>query len=268
MPNWSSTSFIVRGPEQQVKAFYNGVKVVKSESGMTSEIKILEGHLPCPKPLSETTSQFALKEIPEQWAKMVADGEWTQEDYDKRVAENNEILKKQEENTAKFGARDWYDWQHKNWGVKWGDCETTFDNEPEPYDYEDLWFVAGYFQTPWGTATEGFRQISEKFPNCAFYFDSDEEAGFFNGVEIMHSGTVAYAEFFAPCEYAEDIDWDDEGQVEAYEEWKDTKSCAISDEAIEWLRDNGFLKPSVTPMRVAVKTEKNETKKPHFWKFG
>ena len=266
MPNWSSTSFIVRGPEHEVKAFYNGVKVVKSESGMTSEIKILEGHLPCPQKLSETTSQFALKEIPEEWAKMVANGEWTQEQYDTRVAENAELLKKQEANIAEFGARDWYDWQIQNWGVKWGDCETNFDAEPEPYDYEELWFVAGFFQTPWGTASEGFRQISEKFPNCAFMFSSDEEAGFFDGVEIMHNGTVAYENFYAPCEYAEDIDWDDDNQVAEYEEWKESKSDPIFNEAIDWMRDNGFLKPVSAPMKVAVKTEKTETKKAHFWK--
>jgi hypothetical protein len=32
------------------------------------------------------------------------------------------------------------------------------------------------------------------------------------------------------------------------------------------MRDNGFLKPVSAPMKVAVKTEKTETKKAHFWK--
>lgn len=267
MPNWSSTSFIVRGPEDEVKAFYNGVKVEKSESGLNSEIKILEGHLPCPQKLTETTSTFALKEIPDDWAKMVTDGHWTQEQYDTRVAENADLLKRQEANLAEFGAKDWYDWQHKNWGVKWGDCETEFTEEPQPYGYNDLWYVGGYFQTPWGTASEGFRQISEKFPNCAFLFDSDEEAGFFNGIEIMHDGTVAFEDFFAPCEYKE-IDWDDDDAVAEYEEWKSNQVDAIFENATEWLRNNGFLQPRIIPVTATAKTEKNETKKPHFWRFA
>ena len=268
MPNWSSTSFSVRGTESEIKAFFNGVKVVKNESGMNSEIRILEGHLPCPKELSETTSTFALKEIPENWTKMVTDGEWTQEQYDQRVAENNELLKKQEENTAKFGAKDWYEWQVENWGVKWGDCETSFYEEPYPTGYEDIWCVSGYFQTPWGTASAGFRKISAKFPNCAFMFDSDEEAGFFCGIEIMHDGEIPYEEFFAPCDYDKEVDWDDDESIDEHNAWKETLSDKINDNATAWLMDNGFMQPKVVPMKVAVKTEKDKTKKPHFWKFA
>jgi hypothetical protein len=268
MPNWSSTSFIIRGPEDEIKAFFNGVKVVKNESGLNSEIKILEGHLPCPQELFETTSTFALKEIPENWAKMVTDGEWTQEQYDQRVAENAELLKRQEANRAKFGANDWYDWQTSVWGVKWGDCETSFHEEPTPYGYNDLWFVSGWFQTPWGTASEGFRKISEKFPNCAFLFDSDEEAGFFCGIEIMHDGEIPYEEFFAPCDYDKEVDWDDDESIDEHNAWKESQSDSIWEKATEWLQDNGFLKPKVVPVKTFTKTEKTEKKKPHFWKFA
>lgn len=264
MPNWCSTSFTVRGPEDEIRKFYDNVLRTEDADGLpTHNIKILEAYVPCPQELRDTTATTALREIPESWQKQVDEGNWTQEDYDKRVAENNELLKKQEENLAKFGSKDWYDWQCENWGVKWGDCDTGFDGKPAPYGHNDLWMVAGYFQTPWGTATAGWRNVSKKFPNCIFIFDSDEEAGFFAGIEMIHDGDVVFEDYFEPCEYPEEVDWDDDDQVEAYEEWKDTNMTKICDSSLEYLRNRNWLPQPVMPDKPKVT---KTTGKNHFWK--
>lgn len=265
MPNWCSTSFTVRGPEKEVQDFYDNVLRTKDEDGLpTHNIKILDAYVPTPQALRDTTATSAWREIPESWQKMVDEGTWTQEDYDKRVADNNELLKRQEENDAKYGAKDWYDWQLKNWGVKWGDCDTGFDGTPVPYGHDDLWLVAGYFQTPWGTATKGWMEVSKKFPNCIFIFDSDEEAGFFAGIEMIHDGDVVFEDYYEPCEYPEDVDWDDDDQVEAYEEWKATNMDKICDSSLEYLRNRNWLPQPVMPDKPKVATK--PTGKAHVWK--
>lgn len=269
MPNWCSTSLTVRGPEEEVKAFYNGLKIEPSEmNGMCPEIKIIETYLPCPEELRETQASFVYDEIPESWAESVKEGHWTQEDYDKRVADNEKLKKQQSENLAKYGAKDWYDWQVKHWGIKWGDCETHFDGEPVPTPYNDIYLLGGYFQTPWGSAGTAFRYISEKFPNCVFMLDSDEEAGFFAGVEMLQNGELVFEEFYEPCRYSDDeIDWDDEDEVEKYEQWKEEQEDKIHDLADDHLRATGFLPPlPPAPMPRVTSEKKSENKKPHFWK--
>lgn len=264
MPNWCSTSFTVRGPEKEVQDFYDNVLRTEDEDGLpTHNIKILEAYVPTPQTLRETTATFAMQEIPQQWKDYVEQGEWTQQEYDERVARNNEILTKQKENLEKYGAKDWYDWQLSNWGVKWGDCDTGFDGKPAPYGYRDLWLVAGYFQTPWGTATVGWREVSKKFPNCIFIFDSDEEAGFFAGIEMIHDGDVVFEDYYEPCEYPEEVDWDDDDQVEAYNEWKGMNMDKICDSSIEYLRNRDWLPQPIIPDKPKVS---KPTGKAHVWK--
>ena len=110
MPNWCSTSFVFRGPEEQIKELH---KKALTEDGFS----LLQTFLPCPKELKETTSTTAWEEIPEQWAEWVADGTWTQEKYDERVAENAKLLEQQKSNLEKYGVKDWYEWEHKNWEI-------------------------------------------------------------------------------------------------------------------------------------------------------
>lgn len=265
MPNWCSTSFVVRGPEKEVVDFYESVLRIPSDNPhIGPDLKIFEAHIPTPKELIEVTATTAFREIPEGWQKMVDDGTWTQEDYDKRVAENNELLALQEKMLAKYGSKDWYDWQVENWGVKWGDCDTGFEVSPAPYGHKDLWMTSGAFQTPWGTATQAWMKISKKFPNCVFILDSDEEAGFFQGIEIVHDGDVVFEDYYEPCEYPEEVDWDDDDQVEAYHEWRDSHMEKISEACLTYLRNRDWLPQPVMPVKPP-KTA--STGKPHVWRF-
>jgi len=265
MPNWCSTSLVVRGPEEEVTNFYESVLRIPNESHphLGPDLRIFEAHIPTPQELRDTTATSAWKEIPDNWKKMLADGEWTQEDYDKRVAENNELLKKQEDNLVKYGARDWYDWQIQNWGVKWGDCDTDFYGSPAPCGYNNLWITNGYFQTPWGTATLAWTRISKKCPNCIFILDSDEEAGFFQGIEMVQDGEVVFEDYYEPCEYPEEVDWEDDDSVQSYEDWKEKHMDDIAGKATTYLRNRGWLAQPIIPDKPkdAVKTSK-----PHVWK--
>lgn len=260
MPNWCSTSLVVRGPENEVKSFYED-SITLNEDG-TKSYEILKGHFTCPPELSDLPATTAFSEIPENWKKMVDEGTWTEEEYNNKVEENNSLLKQQEENLAKFGAKDWYDWQHKYWGVKWGDCETDFHEEPRPTGHNNLWITTASFQTPWGTASPAFNELSKKFPNCIFIADSDEEAGFFAGVEMHHSGALVFEKYFEPCSYPEEVDWDDDVSIDKYDDWKTAHMDEIADESYEYLQNLGFVPMPVTPPKQVIK----KSSKPHVWK--
>jgi hypothetical protein len=48
----------------------------------------------------------------------------------------------------KYGAHDWYNWNIKNYGTKWGDCETSLkisDKEKLVYTFESAWSPAFQF---------------------------------------------------------------------------------------------------------------------------
>lgn len=217
MPNWVSTQLSITGPKEDIDAF-----LAKCDR----ETGIIPSYLPVPEEL-QITSTSAYEQIPEGWQKMVDEGTWTQEDYDERVAGNNELLAKQKANIAKYGHKDWYEWQYNEWGTKWGDCHTQIGT---PYEADGAWSVDITFDTPWGTAHKAWLTISAMFPNLVFLFSYDEEAGFFAGYEIYCAGDSLIEAMYEPSDYPEDdLDWDDDDSVSKYLDWKNDKDAECSD---------------------------------------
>jgi hypothetical protein len=201
MPNWVSTTLTVKGSKEEVKRFIDGV----------TDNKILESYVPCPKELTETVSGFFT---------------------DEEKAE--ELRKKSEANIAKYGYPNWYEWSYQEWGTKWGDCDTHFEKETETSN--GSWEVQCYYQTAWGPADAGFLKVSTLFPELLFTFDYDEEAGFFAGVHAFQFGAIVFESMYEPCEYEEEIDYDDEKSIEKYENWKDEKNEEIYTQYADFLK--------------------------------
>ena len=65
-----------------------------------------------------------------------------------------------------------YDWEIKNWGVKWGasDVEMTEDGDPTP----DLHEVTYFFATPWAAPFPFLDYVADKWPKLSFNMESDE----------------------------------------------------------------------------------------------
>ena len=186
MPNWCTTNMKVTGPQEDV---------IKFTSGFTAEGKFLESYLPCPNELRETLSGYL-------------------GDEDKAA----ELKIQSDANQAKYGYPNWYEWQHGVWGVKWGDVNTEHDGDVVNQDgsYSSMW----NFQTAWGPATEGWKTISAMFPTLVFQFSHDEEAGFFEGYEVMQNNELIFTKMYFPTDYAEEIDFDNEESYDKYIDWK------------------------------------------------
>jgi hypothetical protein len=194
----------ITGSEEECKRFINSIPVEEVEvdvydysttypyektgTRIDKRISILQSFLPCPTELFDVTSP--VREEQAELAKQMMD---------------------------KYGSTDWYSWQYENWGVKWGDCHSML--EDEDVDNNGNYVVTYAFDTPWGTATQAFLKISAMFPTLRFDFFHDEEAGFFQGCEVMKNGELVFEEFFAPCEY--DVEAPDYSDDEAYSAWSD-----------------------------------------------
>ena len=197
MPNWVSTTLTVKGSEEEVKRFVDGI-----------HLSILESYIPCPMELRDTVSGFVGEEKAE------------------------EHRKQQELNIAKYGHQDWYNWQYDIWGTKWGDCDTDISN---PLGFSDgSWEVLIHYVTAWGPADAGFLKVSAMFPTLLFIFDYDEEAGFFAGTQVMQDGATVFESMYEPCSYEGEVDWDDENSISQYEAWKEEKTDAIFAEYAEF----------------------------------
>lgn len=232
MPNWVSTSLNITGPTDEVLRFVSSIK--KDEDGRT--YRIVESLFPTPDDLRIEAS-FALETVPQKWAEWVADGSWTQEKYDEEVERNKTLREKQEANIAKYGTKDWYDWQYDNWGTKWGDCRTDMTGEPIAIA-GGLMTVGFAYDSAWGTLDKAFYKISKDFPNCVFFFEYDEEAGFFMGAEAMRNGETVAEGMWAPCEEDEelDLDSDSDDSWEIFQEWKDKKNSKIVEEVHDFVQ--------------------------------
>lgn len=198
MPNWVSTTLTVRGSEEEIKRFTDGIK----------DSKILESYVPCPTELHETVAGSVGTDKAE------------------------EHRQQQESNIAKYGHKDWYDWSYDNWGTKWGDCDTDIS---EPMAFSDgSWEVQARYMTAWGPADAGFIKVSAMFPTLLFTFDYDEEAGFFAGTQAIHNGASVFESMYEPCEYEGEVDYDNYESIDKYEAWKEEKSDAIFAEYAEF----------------------------------
>ena len=187
MPNWVFTQMEVRGSEEEVKRFRDGI----GEKGFC------ESYFPCPQELRDTLSGWS---------------------SDQAVQAERE--KQYEANIAKYGYRDWYDWSCANWGTKWGDCDFQMD---DPYDKGDTWVSHAQYNTAWSPAEGALKTISAMFPTLLFITEFDEEGGHFAGVTAYRDGVIIYDNGFVPADYEGELDWENDDSIESFHSWKEAK---------------------------------------------
>jgi hypothetical protein len=97
-----------------------------------------------------------------------------------------------------------YDWEHHNWGVKWGDCSTNIVEETDTR--MDI-----YFETAWGPPHEFWEKVSADYPTLTITMDYTEEMSQFAGEAVFNNGVMELSEWDPDIEQDED---EDEGIVE------------------------------------------------------
>jgi len=85
--------------------------------------------------------------------------------------------------TAKYGAADWYDWQVKNWGVKWGECDVDVElHEPR--------LAVITFDTPWGPPLVWLARAAVDHPKLTFRlaWETPEHRGVVHSDDLLRVG--------------------------------------------------------------------------------
>lgn len=179
MPNYVKTTLTITGPDDDVKAFVNGITPVIKDN--ETYYPIFDVYFPMPPALEDTVSP----------------------------PHGKEEVERQNELAAIYGAGNWYDWQRQYWGVKWGNFETKLIEQSEGR-------VVFTFKTAWGLATRAWVHISSRFPSLLFHTDSIEEGGFFDGVQSYQNNAVVKDAINRPAtrDYWEDEKDDEIGEPE------------------------------------------------------
>lgn len=205
MPNWCYQHMTAYGNAEDTEKFLNAVKTKDSDG---NDMVGLNHLFPCPQELRDTTAGFYTAEPNENWSKMLASGEITQEHYDGLVQRNADGYAKDMENLAKHGYKNWYDWQCDNYGTKWGACEMRIDDTF--VNSNGVTVTSFYFESAWGPADRLIAKVSGMFPNMVFSMSATEESNAFAIAGVWHNGElVSEAEINSDFEVEGDMDDDD-----------------------------------------------------------
>jgi hypothetical protein len=177
MPNLCSNYLQVTGDDKEVMRFHDAI--TKGEMQDYEQFRILDNLLPTPKELQDTPK-----------------GSFGESDKQKTMEQQNEA------NIAKFGYKDWYDWNCANYGSKWSDYEGVINT----YEAGLLDVV---FMSAWSPIIQGMVHVSREFPKLNFILTYEEcGMGFMGGSAIKAGVLLNDIEGEYPNMSGEDDDYD------------------------------------------------------------
>lgn len=98
----------------------------------------------------------------------------------------------------------WYNWNNRNWGVKW-DVAVADENEYSdtymegPTENGENLVVYYNFNTPWGIPIQALETLSSQFPSLLFTLSYEEETGWGGEDEFMNGKHVEGASWNWAC---------------------------------------------------------------------
>lgn len=97
----------------------------------------------------------------------------------------------------------WYNWNIRNWGVKWDVAVSNEDKHPETYMEEhengENYVVYYNFNTAWGVADKALTNLSAQYPDLLFTLSYEEETGWGGEWEILRGVIISQSEYDNKC---------------------------------------------------------------------
>lgn len=98
----------------------------------------------------------------------------------------------------------WYNWNIRNWGVKW-DVAVSNDNKytdtymEGPTPNGDNLVVYYTFNTAWGIADKALANLSLQYPDLLFTLGYEEETGWGGELEILRGMFISHSQYESKC---------------------------------------------------------------------
>jgi hypothetical protein len=89
-------------------------------------------------------------------------------------------------------ADHWYNWNIRNWGVKW-EAKEVYENE------SDESMLSYNFDTPWGVAEEAMLELSRQYPTAKLSLEFEEEQGWGGEVVFTNGESEIIQEYNDKC---------------------------------------------------------------------
>lgn len=180
MPNYCTNNLKVSGDETEIKRFHEAIIKNEDERKDYNQFSILDNLFPTPAELSATPK-----------------GSFGESDKQKQMEEQNKA------NIAKFGYKDWYDWNCANYGSKWSDFDGVF-GEITPTELNMT------FMSAWSPIGQGIRNVSKQFPTLDFILTYEEGGmAFCGGYAFRNGETIADIEGEYPSMTEEQVENDE-----------------------------------------------------------
>lgn len=102
----------------------------------------------------------------------------------------------------------WYDFNNREWGVKWDVAVSDDAKYPETELYDETNISLSYrFNTPWGVPDKALIKLTEQYPNLKFTLSFEEETGW-GGEWVFENGEYFTVEEYGwkcrECDHTED----------------------------------------------------------------
>jgi len=188
MPNWVDNKLTIEADKVTIDNIFNKIKSQQFNDSKVYQIAL--GLYPMPNDITYVmgtggSEQYAV--LQDKIVRPPSVSNFVDRNYDERLefVDLTEVQKK--DLNEKHGATNWYDWNVKNYGTKWGDCSTELINHEE----SKLEFV---FESPWSHSAVLAQRISEDYKasvELKHYSIENWEKGMF----LFEEGTLHKSEY-------------------------------------------------------------------------
>jgi hypothetical protein len=184
MPNYVKNQLEIIGHKNHIE---DVLKSLRSKEN-PDVVFDFDSFLPMPEELKKVTSPtriVTLKEFKAELKKM-------EENPNSPFNRTHSITQKMSNDyKERFGVDNWYDWACRNWGTKWGACDSVLISKEPDAEKPEYVRVKIEFQTAWSSGAVAIQQLSGMFPDFVFHVTyADEDCGYNVGKYKFKQGNV------------------------------------------------------------------------------
>ena len=190
MPNWCDNEVAIDFPDKTTAAEFMALVETDDDD---QRRPLVDAFLPMPSVLDGTRSPFPSVEFDSdgrimEFVNDPNNTHWTPERYEEARLEHLALQEKGNAAFAATGFTNWYDWANKNWGTKWGDCQTQVSALLDTH-------IDITFATAWGPLAASFWMgVSRRFPTAQIRVVYKESGMGFQGAEAYYGGISVYCD--------------------------------------------------------------------------